>query len=68
MTVYHTSFSAPAFLICSIKAALPRGPPPMSPGVTSTAQDRDFGLIGLSSRDTDATRARRFELKASPVS
>lgn len=64
---FITSVSTPARLTCSMRTVLARGPPPTSPGVTSTAQVRDCGSTEFPAFDTEANRARRFSLEASPV-
>ena len=65
--VQVTFARAPARLTCSMRTVLPRGPPPTSPGVTSTAQARDCGSTDLPALVTEAIRARRLSLEASPV-
>lgn len=74
---HHTSFVAPASLTCSINAALARGPGPSfsstpaasatTGGEISIAADRETGSTNRPACDTEATRARRAKLEASPV-
>lgn len=74
---HRTSFVAPACLTCSINTALARGPGPSfsdtaafsdtTAGEMSIVAGRDAGSTNRPACDTDATKARRAKLEASPV-